>query len=293
VPEPPLPPPPPALAAPVAPEAAPALGALDEALATWPPRPRLAARQMALRYGPPSEITEDAVVWRDAGLFTRITVHRREVPHDFPRPHVDFLEQTVAFRVPAGKFDELLAFDGSLTIERTTGELSSRCDSERRNVLALNLAHDLVTGATTADAAREAFAQNHLDDVLGLSPAYATALRFEPAEGAADPDVPIIPGSPVRPSAPADAPPDDVGEVLGFLVALDDREVTAALEVEGRFDVDPAVRAYATMLHGEHGRELVDTLALGETIGVRPTETQAVDAFRQDGAGAPPRIGQR
>jgi len=75
-------------------------------------------------------MTDAQVVWRDAGPFKRITVYKREVPHDFPMPHVDFLEDTVSYKVPADRIGDVIAFDGSSTINRTAGELSARCDLE-------------------------------------------------------------------------------------------------------------------------------------------------------------------
>ena len=43
---------------------------------------------------------------------------------------------------------DLARFDGSVIVERTRGEIGARCDKEEMNYLALNLAHDIVTGAT-------------------------------------------------------------------------------------------------------------------------------------------------
>jgi hypothetical protein len=56
--------------------------------------------------------------------------------------------------VPPEKVDELVQFDGSLLIDRTRGELSARCDSEEANILALNLAHEIIAGARDVKSAR-------------------------------------------------------------------------------------------------------------------------------------------
>jgi hypothetical protein len=53
--------------------------------------------------------------------------------------------------VPPDKFDELAEYDGSVIVERTKGEIAARCDLEGANFLALNLAHEIVTGKRSVD----------------------------------------------------------------------------------------------------------------------------------------------
>ena len=50
--------------------------------------------------------------------------------------------------------------DGSLILERTKGEISARCDKEDANFLAINLAHDIVTGKRSVDDARKFYADS-------------------------------------------------------------------------------------------------------------------------------------
>ena len=259
----------------------------DKMVADWPERPRLGAAVMMAKYGPPHEATPVKLVWHNQGPFKRIMVTRMETNHDFPKPHMDFLEHTVDYRVPAGKSDELLAYDGSVTISRTNGEMSARCDLEGHNILTLNLAHDIVTGKTDAAGARRSFGENVVLDMLGKDPAYVTALQFQPMKAnAMDADVPSIPGSPMR-SMPDGATPAAAGdaEVLGFLGAVDDNEILAAAEAK-KEKLSAPVMAYAKMIHEEHGKHAGMVLKLGQQIGVTPLETQAVDALRRKGAGA-------
>ena len=76
-----------------------------------------------------------------------------------------------------------------MIVERTKGELSARCEGEEANFLAINLAHQIVTGRMGVEQARrryteamQAFSQGRRDpDMEGL--------RFEPPTGGtADPD---------------------------------------------------------------------------------------------------------
>lgn len=48
--------------------------------------------------------------------------------------------------VPPEKYEEVAGYDGSVIAERTKGELAARCDMEEANHVALNLAHEIVTG---------------------------------------------------------------------------------------------------------------------------------------------------
>ena len=94
---------------------------------------------------------------------------------------------------PPEKPSALAAFDGSVRVERTRGELAARCDKEELNYLALNLAHDLVAGQTTVEEARRTYTQTAAGFLLGKSDPYTEGLQFQvPVGGTADPDEPTI-----------------------------------------------------------------------------------------------------
>lgn len=81
--------------------------------------------------------------------------------------------------MPVEKFDELAAFDGSVIPERTKGETSARCDMEAMNFLALNLAHDIVSGERTVDEPREFYAQTANAFMMKRSAPYTEKLQFQ------------------------------------------------------------------------------------------------------------------
>ncbi len=259
---------------------------VDKMISGWPNRPKLGAEQMLAKYGIPQEATSEQLIWHNQGPYRRITVTKSEDHHDFPKPHMDYMEHTISYAVPAEKADALSAYDGSLTFDRTRGEMSARCDLEGHNILTLNLAHDIVTGKKSADEARKAFGENVVADTQGKYPPYTTALQFEPKKsGTSFADVPVIPGSSRRPMGAAKPQGDkEDGEVLGFVGAVDDNEIVAAL-VAGTKKLSPEVAGYAKMLHAAHGKSLAETLKLGQQIKVTPVETDAVDKLRVKGAG--------
>ena len=251
-------------------------------VSAWPERPRLAVNAMFAKYGAPVEVSSESVVWQNAGPFKRIMVTKNEVPHDFPTPHMDFLEHTISYNVPTDKVDDLVAFDASMTINKTGGEMSARCDLEGHNVLTLNLARDIINGTKTVEAARTAFAENVVADFGGQHPTYVEKLQFKPAtEGVLFPDKPNIPGSPLR-DVPNTEGTD--AEVLSFVVAVDVNEILAAAEAQKKKISQPVID-YAKMLHEAHGANMAKTLKLGQTINTTPSDTKAVDALKVKGAG--------
>jgi hypothetical protein len=161
----------------------------------WPAKSREAATTMTQKYGPPAEQTATMLVWHNTGPWKRTIVYREEIPHSFPKPHTDLLEQFIDYRVPAEVFDELAAYDGSVIVERTKGEVSARCDKEEMNFLALNLTNDIVTGRRTVQQAREEYARQAMAFMNKQPAPYTEGLKFTvPSGGTRDPDAPLTPG---------------------------------------------------------------------------------------------------
>ncbi len=256
---------------------------VDSIIAGWADRPRLGAQQMIKKYGQPQDVTDMKLVWHNPGPFKKIAVMNLETPHDFPMPHVDYMEHTILYNVPADKLADLLVFDGSSTINRTTGELTARCDLEGHNVLTLNLDHDIVTGKKTVAEARQAFGEMVQQEMMGKPPAYITALQFKPATETAAmfSDEPVIPGSPLR---AADAKGDQTGdaEILATVAIVDRNEITAAMEAQGK-TLSAPVMDYAKMLNQHHGMNMAETLKVGQQIGTTPVITAKVDDISKKG----------
>jgi len=261
---------------------------VDQVLARWPARPRLAASRTIDKYGLPQEATPMRLVWHNNAPWKRTVVMGQEIPHAFPRLHMDFIVQTIDYHVPADKADKLIAFDGSVLIDRTAGELSARCDMEEANTLTFNLAHDIVTGEKDADAARRAFGQAEVEFLLGKPPAIMTALQFKSPGRSADPDKPVIEGSPLPPPGGETRPAGDSkgmsdAEILAFVVAIDLNEIMAASDAV-KEKINPKTLQFAQMLHKEHGQNLDMALKLTQRLGVTPLETPAVEKLQVEAA---------
>jgi hypothetical protein len=167
---------------------------LQKHVAGWPEASKQAMRLMVDKYGQPDETTATQLVWHDAKPWKRVIVHAHEVQHNFPRPHFDVLEQVVSYRPAVNKFDDLAAFDGSLSLDRTAGELTSRCDREEINTLAINVANEIATGQRTVEDGRRFAAQTAAAFMAGESNDYTQKLLFTPPapERAGDRDRPLI-----------------------------------------------------------------------------------------------------
>lgn len=127
--------------------------------ANWPANTREASNRLINKLGLPDEITSTTLVWKDRDVWKKTVLMKEGIPHDWPMAHTDYLLQTINYKVPVDKLDELGRFDGSVIVDRTKGTLSARCDKEEMNVLALNLAHDIITDKKTVEEARDHFAK--------------------------------------------------------------------------------------------------------------------------------------
>ena len=114
-------------------------------IAHWPDDAREAAQQVIEQYGEPDEVAINWIIWHRRGQWKRIVASRSVHKHNFPVPHLDSVESFIDYRFPIEKTSDLLAFDGSVVVNRTTGEVSARCHDEQANFLALNLMHDIAT----------------------------------------------------------------------------------------------------------------------------------------------------
>jgi hypothetical protein len=159
----------------------------------WPEVPKKAAEKLLDHYGAPHEATPTKLFWYRIGPWSRMELTADEVVHNFPTPHTDYLTQWVDYPVPAEKASELVQFDGSVIVDRTLGQIGSRCDHESYNTLTLNLAVEIIQGRRTVDDARRMYAETAAAFVIGRTAPYAEGLRFDPPTGhSADPDESII-----------------------------------------------------------------------------------------------------
>jgi hypothetical protein len=161
---------------------------LDKMTANWPLASTSAIKFLTTRYGLPTSVTDEMVTWSKTGQFKRSVVYKDEITHQFPREHLDILQQTIDYRVPTDKVGQLFRFDGSLIIDRTKGELSARNERQEMNVLALNLADKIVRGEVSVEEARRDYGKNAEAFAAGSEGPIMTQFFFESQGNTSDPD---------------------------------------------------------------------------------------------------------
>lgn len=153
-------------------------------ISSWAEASQMTAKMMIDKYGKPNESTEHMLIWYNNGPWKRTVIFSEETKHIFPVDHVDVMEQVIDYQVPANKFSDLAAYDGSVTVRRTDGELSAKCDKEGANFLALNLANDVITGKKSVTQARAFYVTAIKEFALQnkMSP-YMGSLQFTVSKG--------------------------------------------------------------------------------------------------------------
>ncbi len=168
---------------------------IDDLINQWPEQSQKSARTTIEKYGQPDEYTADMLVWHHNGPWKRTIVHRKEIPHHFPMPHQDVLENVIDYKASLEKYDDVAKFDGSVMLERTTGEMRVLCFKEELNFVSLNLANDVIEGKQSVDDARQAFGKIAAAFMEGKSDPYTQGLQFKVPKGdTGDPDHPVVGG---------------------------------------------------------------------------------------------------
>lgn len=163
---------------------------VEQIISSWKMKPHQVATQMMVKYGPPNEVTMERLIWHNNGPWKRTEIVNEEIPHLFPKPHMDMLYQAINYHVPPDAADELARYDGSVIVERTKGELAARCDMEEANLLALNLANEIVRGKKTVEEARAFYAEAMREMT---HPEYKQGFLFDVAKGdQGDPDREVL-----------------------------------------------------------------------------------------------------
>ena len=165
---------------------------MDKMMTSWPMASKEAAMFMMKKYGAPAAMTPDMAIWGKTGPWKRTIVYGHEFAHEFPAHHTDVMQQWVDYKAPASMYDDLAMYDGSVVLERTSGEISARCDKEGANFLALNLANEIITGKQTVDGARKMYGDQIMKMKAMQSAPYTEKLMFGMMSNTSDPDKPVM-----------------------------------------------------------------------------------------------------
>jgi hypothetical protein len=140
-------------------------------ISAWSPHSKLLAESLIERYGPPDGFSRNALGWKDRTPWARIVVFDGGD---------DALRQSVAYRVPEEKRGEVAAFNRGVLVSDDGRELTARSHDERFNVLALNLADEVIRGARDPADAQRFYDRTAELALAGKSSAYLEGLMFLP-----------------------------------------------------------------------------------------------------------------
>ncbi|CAL8973153.1 hypothetical protein PROP_01097 [Propionicimonas sp. T2.31MG-18] len=160
----------------------------SDIISGWPQESQEAAQLVVDTYGEPHEATDSYLIWHNVGAWKRIVASKQFWAHQFPAPHIDAVQSFIDYHVPVDKVGELATFDGSVIVDRTAGEVSARCHDEQANNLALNLMHDIVSGAKDVTQARTYYATEFLNARRKQATPYMDTLRVSAGVDTPDPD---------------------------------------------------------------------------------------------------------
>jgi putative membrane protein len=73
------------------------------------------------------------------------------------------------------------------------------------------------------------------------------------------------------------------GEVIGWLIVVDDNEINAAKEAAKKQNTDPMVKEYVNMLEKDHTNNLKDTVALSKKTGIEAVTDKESSKLEHDG----------
>lgn len=156
---------------------------VDEIVRHWPEKSQALVRTIAHKYGAPRESLDSRLIWHNNRPWKQTVIYREANQHNFPASHTDLLAQTINYKVPVGKLADIAAFNGSIVVDRTAGEVTSKCDREGINYLALNIVNDIVQKNVSVEKARAEFGDAIKKMMKGEIVPYAQGFQFDLPKG--------------------------------------------------------------------------------------------------------------
>ena len=152
------------------------VSAAQSATQAWPEHSRVMAEAMVQEYGTPDGVQPSQLSWAGHSPWKSMVVYRDP---SAPGRSNDFL-QSVAYDVPVRRWRTLGAFDRGVEYDPVARELIAHAGSELANILALNLADEVIRGRRTAADAVEFYDKTLSLSLSGKSSPYTRKLRFRP-----------------------------------------------------------------------------------------------------------------
>lgn len=157
----------------------------------WPQSSIVAAKELITKYGNPTEVTSDKLIWRNFAPFKEIIVHRNLYSSYFPLLHQNAVEHVIDYKAASDRVTNVWNYNGSVVLDRTQGQMSSFGPNEEMNVLSMNLTHKIMSGEINEDRAKVIHGQETLDFLNGEKSSLTQSLLFGTQINTADAGEPV------------------------------------------------------------------------------------------------------
>lgn len=159
--------------------------------AGWPQSSVVAAKDLITKYGEPTEVTSDRLIWRNFAPFKEIIVHKNLYSSYFPLLHQNAVEHVIDYKASSDRITNVWNYNGSVVLNRTQGEMSSFGPNEEMNILSMNLTHKIMSGELSEDRAKVIHGQETLDFLNGERSELTQSLIFGSQINTADAGEPV------------------------------------------------------------------------------------------------------
>jgi hypothetical protein len=146
--------------------------------AGWPKISQCATALLVSKYGLPDDISSRVLAWNGKGLWRKTIVFRTGTQHGFFQDPDDILRQSIDYDVPRRTAADLAKMDIGVVVDRHFSGLTATSDSEEANILAINLAVDVIKEARTPGEARDFYTRERALAAAGKSSSYTTGFLF-------------------------------------------------------------------------------------------------------------------
>lgn len=145
----------------------------------WPDSSKTLANWGVSEYGKPDAQGQEQICWFDVDPWLSVVVNKRSLEHHFPYEHQANLEMAVAYSLPLDSYNDVMQFNGCVTVRRTAGLVSVMCGSEPLNIACLNIVDLLAKKKISVDEARKRFAMVFRNLKNGASDELTAKLQFK------------------------------------------------------------------------------------------------------------------
>lgn len=122
--------------------------------------PKEYAQKLVDVYGNPTWAAGTELCWENVpGIFTKIYVKDEELPHNFPKPHLDYVYSAVNYHLSIDHVDTVAQMTESVLVDRLKNEIQARCHMLLANAITIQAVFDVVRNEMKPGAAKTMYSQ--------------------------------------------------------------------------------------------------------------------------------------